>query len=314
MISRRGSPHIADYGGMQRVAPVLAGLFLIAGLATLSLPGLSTFVSEFLVLVGTFSRYQVAGDHRHGGHRAGRHLRAVAVPAHDDRARSAPEVESMPDLRPRELWASVPLVALIIAMGIYPKPVLDVINPAVHQTMVQIHMTDPKPRTRPPAASDQCAEGNHTVTGLTSSVGRQSVGFASHPACWRLDDQAPSIEYSQLAPMLVVFGAALAGVLVEAFAPRAARRGLHLVLTLGGLGAAFVLTIIIAATSSAFDKGSSGHVAAMGAVAVDRPTLFIQGTILVLALVSVLIIAEQLARAEPVRGRRRPWSRELGGA
>ena len=43
----------------------------------------------------------------------------------------------------------MPLVALIIAMGIYPKPVLDVINPAVHQTMVQIHMTDPTPRTRP---------------------------------------------------------------------------------------------------------------------------------------------------------------------
>ncbi|NEW30931.1 hypothetical protein GV790_30410, partial [Nocardia cyriacigeorgica] len=43
---------------MYSVAPVLAGTFLIAGLATLSLPGLAPFVSEFLVLVGTFSRYQ----------------------------------------------------------------------------------------------------------------------------------------------------------------------------------------------------------------------------------------------------------------
>ncbi len=132
------------------------------------------------------------------------------------------------------------------------------------------------------------------MTGLTSSVGlANSVGFASHSGVLAASTiKAPSIEYSQLAPMLVVFGAALAGVLVEAFAPRAARRGLHLVLTLGGLGAAFVLTILIAATSSAFDQGSSGHVAAMGAVAVDRPTLFIQGTILILALVSVLIIAD----------------------
>ena len=61
LIARRGSDRIADYGGVQKVAPVLAGLFLVAGLAGLSLPGLSTFVSEFLVLVGTFSRYKVAG-------------------------------------------------------------------------------------------------------------------------------------------------------------------------------------------------------------------------------------------------------------
>jgi NADH-quinone oxidoreductase subunit N len=117
--------------------------------------------------------------------------------------------------------------------------------------------------------------------------------LASHPGVLAASTiKAPSIEYSQLSPMLVVFGAALAAVLVEAFVPRVARRGVHLVLALGGLGAGFVLTILIAASSNAFDKGSAGHVAAMGAVAVDRPTLFIQGTILILALVSVLIIAD----------------------
>ena len=61
LISRRGSRLIADYGGVQKVAPVLAGTFLIGGLATLSLPGLAPFVSEFLVLVGTFARYPVIG-------------------------------------------------------------------------------------------------------------------------------------------------------------------------------------------------------------------------------------------------------------
>jgi len=103
---------------------------------------------------------------------------------------------------------------------------------------------------------------------------------------------APSIEYSQLAPMLVVFGAAVVGVLVEAFVPRDLRRILHLVVTFGSLAAAFVWTCVIASSSSLFAHGSSGHVAAMGAVAVDRPTLFIQGTILVLAFVSVLLIAD----------------------
>jgi len=102
---------------------------------------------------------------------------------------------------------------------------------------------------------------------------------------------APSIEWGQLSPMLAVFAAAIAGVLVEAFAPRPARRPIHIVLALGGLAVGFVLTIVVS-TSSIFAHGSPGHVAAVGAVAVDRPTLFIWGTILVLAFVSVLLIAE----------------------
>ncbi|HEV2930843.1 MAG TPA: NADH-quinone oxidoreductase subunit M, partial [Propionibacteriaceae bacterium] len=59
LIKRRGSRDINAYGGVQKVAPVLAGLLLFAGLSTLSLPGLSSFVSEFMVLAGTFSRHPV---------------------------------------------------------------------------------------------------------------------------------------------------------------------------------------------------------------------------------------------------------------
>jgi NADH-quinone oxidoreductase subunit N len=110
---------------------------------------------------------------------------------------------------------------------------------------------------------------------------------------------APHIQYSQLSPMLVVFGVAVAGVLVEAFAPRAARRPLHLVLTLGGLVVAFILTVVVASSTSVFGGHSPGHIAAEGAVAVDRPTLFIQGTILVLAFVSVLLIAESSHDVSP---------------
>jgi NADH-quinone oxidoreductase subunit N len=97
---------------------------------------------------------------------------------------------------------------------------------------------------------------------------------------------APHIEYGQLSPMLLVFGAAVAGVFVEAFAPRPLRRTLHLPITLGSLAAAFVLTIVVAVSIS------GGHIDAAGAVAVDQPTLFIQGTILVLAFISVLLVAE----------------------
>jgi NADH-quinone oxidoreductase subunit N len=109
----------------------------------------------------------------------------------------------------------------------------------------------------------------------------------------------PHIEYWQLSPMLVVFGAALAGTLVEAFIPRVYRRSVHLALSIGGLVIAFVITILVATTGSLFSHGSAGHLAAMGAVAVDGPALFIQGTILVLALVSILLIAESSHEVSP---------------
>jgi proton-translocating NADH-quinone oxidoreductase chain N len=109
----------------------------------------------------------------------------------------------------------------------------------------------------------------------------------------------PNIEWSQLSPMLLVFGAALVGVLVEAFSPRALRRPLHIAIALGSLAGAFVLTVVIASSSSIFAGGSPGHVAAVGAVGVDKPTLFLQGTILVLAFVSVLLIAESSHEVSP---------------
>ena len=51
----------------------------------------------------------------------------------------------MPDLKPRELWAVGPLIALIIVFGVFPQPLLNIINPAVHHTLVQVHATDPVP-------------------------------------------------------------------------------------------------------------------------------------------------------------------------
>jgi NADH-quinone oxidoreductase subunit M len=144
LVSRRGSHLISDYGGVQKVAPVLAGLFLVAGLAGLALPGLSTFVSEFLVLVGTFTRYEAAAILA----TLGIILAAIYILWMYQRTMTGPvrpELASMPDLRARELWAVGPLIALIIVLGVYPKPVIDIINPAVHQTLVQAHTTDPVP-------------------------------------------------------------------------------------------------------------------------------------------------------------------------
>ncbi len=144
LVLRRGSSLIADYGGVQKVAPVLAGLFLVSGLAGLSLPGLSTFVSEFLVLIGSFSRYKVPAVFA----TAGIILAAIYILWMYQRTMNGPTVPSvaaMPDLRAREVLAVAPLIALIVFVGVYPKPVLDIINPAVRTTMSQVHQVDPVP-------------------------------------------------------------------------------------------------------------------------------------------------------------------------
>jgi NADH-quinone oxidoreductase subunit M len=144
MIARRKSSLIADYGGVQKVAPILAGTFLVAGLAGLALPGLNTFVSEFLVLIGTFTKYQAAGV----AATVGIILAAIYILWLYQRTMTGPVqpgLETMPDLKARELWAIGPLIALIVALGVYPQPVLNMINPAVNQTLAQVHSTDPVP-------------------------------------------------------------------------------------------------------------------------------------------------------------------------
>ena len=144
LITRRGSRLIADYGGVQKVAPVLAGTFLIGGLATLSLPGLSPFVSEFLVLVGTFSRYPVVGIIA----TFGIVLAALYVLVLYQRTMTGPvkaEVRTMPDLKIRELVVVTPLIALLLFLGVYPKPLTEIVNPAVEHTMSDVQKTDPKP-------------------------------------------------------------------------------------------------------------------------------------------------------------------------
>jgi NADH-quinone oxidoreductase subunit M len=144
MISRRRSSLIADYGGVQKVAPLLAGSFLIAGLAGLALPGLNTFVSEFLVLIGTFTKYQAAAV----AATVGIILAAIYILWMYQRTMTGPvrpELATMPDLKARELWAVGPLIALIVALGVFPQPALNVINPAVNQTLAQVHSTDPVP-------------------------------------------------------------------------------------------------------------------------------------------------------------------------
>ena len=157
MVSRRGSKRISDFGGWQRVTPVLAGSFLVAGLSGLALPGLGAFVAEFLTLVGTFQRYPVPAVIA----TVGIILAALYILLMYKRMATGPVPESAAgtrDLGSREKWVVAPLIALFLVLGFYPKPALDMINPAVSTTLGLMGVVDPAPivpSTRKGARSDR---------------------------------------------------------------------------------------------------------------------------------------------------------------
>ena len=144
MISRRGSSTIADFGGLQRVTPVMAWMFFLAGMSSLALPGLSSFVSEFLVLVGTFTRYPVHAIIA----TFGIVLAALYILIPVQKALHGPTTpgnENLSDLNLREKIAIAPVIAIILVLGFYPAPLLKVINPAATHVIAQMGFSDPVP-------------------------------------------------------------------------------------------------------------------------------------------------------------------------
>ncbi|MEV6685222.1 NADH-quinone oxidoreductase subunit NuoN [Streptomyces sp. NPDC051130] len=121
---------------------------------------------------------------------------------------------------------------------------------------------------------------------LTAAQGLLTVA-AADPAT-RIP--APHIEYAQLAPTLIVVGAAVLGVLVEAFVPRKHRYYVQVFLAVAALAAAFAAVVGLAAGGYG---NSKARIAAMGAIAVDGPALFLQGTILLASIVAVFTFAER---------------------
>ncbi|MGY1681772.1 NADH-quinone oxidoreductase subunit M [Geodermatophilus sp. SYSU D01176] len=170
LIARGGSRQIGDYGGIASKAPLLAGVFLVAGLASLALPGTNSFVSEFLVLIGSFptrpvftvlatvgivlaALYVLLVYQRtmHGPPRgvllepgpetpapATGGGGATAATATLEAPAAAPGGLRVRDLSRRELAVAAPMVALIIALGVYPQPLIDLVEPAVAATMSDV--------------------------------------------------------------------------------------------------------------------------------------------------------------------------------
>ena len=142
LMTRRGSKYIADFGGVNKVAPILAGVVLLSGLSSLALPGMSSFVSEFLVLVGTFSYSKITAVIA----TFGIVFAAVYILWMYQRTMTGEpsnEVkETVKEISPRELVAVTPLIALIIALGFVPQVALNIINPAVEQVQKYVDVQD----------------------------------------------------------------------------------------------------------------------------------------------------------------------------
>jgi NADH-quinone oxidoreductase subunit M len=144
LISRRGSSKVADFGGVDKATPVLSGFFLVAGLSGLALPGLSSFVSEFMVMSGTWSRQPVIAAIS----ALGTVLAAVYILLMYQRTMTGPVTEATAkhftaDASFREKWVAAPLIAVVILLGFVPNIALNVIAPTTQQTMTQIGVSDP---------------------------------------------------------------------------------------------------------------------------------------------------------------------------
>ena len=170
LVVRGGSRLVDDYGGVSKIAPVLAGCLLLAGLSSLALPGTNSFVSEFLVLVGSYPREPVYTVLATVGivlaalyvlwfyqRTMQGPLRGAAVLAALERGPGAGGPGTMldpvvaakragsgfPDLTTREIAVLTPLIFMIMVLGFVPGPVLDVITPSVVATMNEVGLPDP---------------------------------------------------------------------------------------------------------------------------------------------------------------------------
>lgn len=143
LVARRGgSQLISDYGGMQKVVPAIAGVFLVAGLSALSLPGLSPFISEFLVLIGTYASSPGAAVVAV----IGVVLAALYILWTYQKLFTGPvreELASSRDLSGREKWVVGPLVGAMLVLGFYPAAALPYVDGPSHAAMATVGLDDP---------------------------------------------------------------------------------------------------------------------------------------------------------------------------
>ncbi|MFV2038697.1 MAG: NuoM family protein [Acidimicrobiales bacterium] len=134
---RRHTRQISELGGLQKAAPVFAGVFTLVMLSSIGVPGLNGFVGEFLVLLGTFAAHRwwaVVAT-------AGVILAALYLLWAFQRVFHGPatgENAEMDDLSPWEGLVILPLLVGIVFLGVYPKPMLERMEPAVDRLVAHV--------------------------------------------------------------------------------------------------------------------------------------------------------------------------------
>ncbi len=130
LYERRHTRELSAFGGLARVMPLFAVILTVTALASIGLPGLSGFVGEFLVLLGSWAAFPAATVIATTGVIFAAAYLLWALQRMIFNALDRPENEGLTDLTPRELAVLLPLVAGMVWLGLYPKPVLDRMEPA----------------------------------------------------------------------------------------------------------------------------------------------------------------------------------------
>jgi NADH-quinone oxidoreductase subunit M len=130
LYERRHSRRLDADGGLAKVMPIFAAILTVVSLSSIGLPGTNGFVGEFLVLLGAFPRYPWATAIATTGVIVAALYLLRALQRVIFNPLTHPENERLADLSPRELAVLVPLLACIVWLGVYPKPVLDRMEPA----------------------------------------------------------------------------------------------------------------------------------------------------------------------------------------
>ena len=135
---RRHTRMIADFGGLWRALPIYSAIFMVVMLSSIGLPGTNGFVGEFLILVGAFEKHRVATVFASTGVVLGAVYMLWMYQRVIFGKLENPENQKLRDLGLREQWILIPLVALILWMGVYPRPILERMEPSVEQLLREV--------------------------------------------------------------------------------------------------------------------------------------------------------------------------------
>lgn len=147
LIKRAGTADINAFGGIQKLVPVFSGVFLVSWLSALGLPGLSTFVSEFMVLSGSFGREPwITGLAAIGVILSAVYALRVyrVVMTGPEREASAPSFRGR-DLSLVEKIVMVPLLGVLLFFGFFPSAAVNLVTPTATAAMQRLAVADPAP-------------------------------------------------------------------------------------------------------------------------------------------------------------------------